>query len=473
MVGALAGSPLQVSGPAAGLAVIVFDIVQKHGLATLGPIILLAGLFQIGAGALRLGQWFRAVSPAVIRGMLAGIGVLIFAGQLHVMIDDKPRANGLKSLLAIPEAIASVINPADGASTAQAAALGVITIAIMVLWGSYRPKRLRSVPPALVAVVTASALAAIFAMPVKLVIVPASLIESANWAHPEAIKAAFMNVGLIGQAFGVALIASAETLLCATAVDQLHSGPRTRYDKELIAQGVGNLLAGIFGALPITGVIVRSSANIDAGAKTRLSAIFHGIWLVIAIVALPWLLQRIPTSSLAAILVYTGYKLLNPDGIKKLWRFNHTEALIFFGTLGGIVATDLLKGVIIGFSLALVRLLWRLSRLPSSPQGMLGLDIQTQHHPEAKRIDVKLSGSATFLKLPALARALEGLPNGQAVHIDASDLRYIDHACMDLLNSWEGARRAFGDTLVVDRAALMTLYTGAPWTGEVTAPGGH
>jgi MFS superfamily sulfate permease-like transporter len=400
--------------------------------------------------------------------MLAGIGVLIVASQLHVMLDDKPRENGLKSLLAIPEAIMKAAAPAEGATHQQAAMLGVLTIAIMILWTSFRPAKLRSIPAALIAVITASAAAIALDFPVKLVIVPDSLVASANWL-PFSNLSSFLTPTFIAEAFGIALIASAETLLCATAVDQLHNGPRTNYDKELVAQGAGNMLAGIFGALPITGVIVRSSANIEAGSRTRLSAVFHGLWLIVAIVALPWLLQRIPTASLAAILVYTGYKLLNPSGIKELWRFNRTEALIFFGTLIGIVATDLLKGVVIGFSLALVRLVWNIFNLKGRGEGLLArlinLDIQIVTHDADKTIDMKLTGAATFLKLPILARALERMPNGYQVRVDVSDLSYIDHACMELFDNWERSRKAFGNTLVLDRGELMARYTGKPYAG--------
>jgi MFS superfamily sulfate permease-like transporter len=468
VIGALAGSPLQVSGPAAGLAVIVFDIVRDQGIQALGPIVLIAGMLQIAAGLLRTGQWFRAVSPAVIRGMLSGIGLLILVSQFHVMIDDRPRESGIKSLLAIPEGVAKAFAASAEHNHHLAAILGITTIAVMVLWSAYRPAKLRAVPPALVAVVTAAAVTALFKLPVDLVSVPASLVESANWLPFDRIGD-FMTPTIFGEAFGIALIASAETLLSATAVDQLHNGPRTNYDKELVAQGAGNIVAGFFGSLPITGVIVRSSANVEAGSRTRLSTIFHGFWLIATIVALPWLLKSIPTASLAAILVYTGYKLLNPAGIRELWRFNRAEGIIFFGTLIGIVTTDLLKGVVFGLVLALARLVWRAARMKERSQGLLArlinLDIKTQLHEGEQVMTMTLRGSANFLKLPLLAKALERLPEGHEIRVNIDALAYIDHACMELFDNWESSREAFGNTLVLDRAALMSRYTGEPWTG--------
>lgn len=148
VVGFLAGSPLQVSGPAAGLAVIVFDLVRQHGVTALGPILLLAGLLQIVAGIVRLGGWFRAVSPAVVHGMLAGIGVLIVAGQVHVLLDNKPLPNGLGNLMAIPAAYAGLL-PFDGKAPQMALMVGLVTIGCMIGWEKFRPKRLRLVPGAL------------------------------------------------------------------------------------------------------------------------------------------------------------------------------------------------------------------------------------------------------------------------------------------------------------------------------------
>ena len=169
LVGALSGSPLQVSGPAAGLAVLVFEIVQEQGLAGLAIICIAAGAIQVVAGLLKTGQLFRAISPAVIYGMLAGIGILILTAQFHVMVDDKPRANGLQSMLAIPESIMKALAPEDGGSNQIAALLGLGTIALLVMWNKYSPAVLKSVPGALVGVASATAIAALLKMPVQYV----------------------------------------------------------------------------------------------------------------------------------------------------------------------------------------------------------------------------------------------------------------------------------------------------------------
>src|SRR3954454_11547368 len=169
IVGLFSGAPLQVSGPAAGLAVLVYEIIQKHGLENLGIVVLVAGLFQIAAGLLKAGQIFRAISPSVIFGMLAGIGILIFGAQLHVMVDDKPREDGLKNLLAIPEAFVKGIFPVDGSSHHIAAAVGIGTIAILILWSQFAPKKLRWIPGALIAVAAATAISAAMALPIRYV----------------------------------------------------------------------------------------------------------------------------------------------------------------------------------------------------------------------------------------------------------------------------------------------------------------
>src|SRR4051812_16793198 len=178
VAGALSGCPLQVSGPAAGLAVIVYEIIQKHGFAALAPILVLAGVIQLAAGVLKVGQFFRAMAPAVVYGMLAGIGILILGAQFHVMVDDKPRENGLLNLLSIPESIQKGIFPVDGSSHHIAAILGLMTIAILIGWSSFAPKKLKWIPGALVAVVAATAAAQFLRMPVKYVNVPDNFLSS-------------------------------------------------------------------------------------------------------------------------------------------------------------------------------------------------------------------------------------------------------------------------------------------------------
>ncbi|WP_134620978.1 SulP family inorganic anion transporter, partial [Pseudomonas aeruginosa] len=263
VVGFLAGSPLQVSGPAAGLAVLVFELVRTYGEAMLGPILLLAGAIQLLAGRLRLGCWFRVTSPAVVYGMLAGIGILIVLSQLHVMLDLAPKASGLDNLLAFPQAAFAALGSLGMDSGLDAALLGLGTIAVMWGWDKLRPQRLRFLPGALLGVSLATLASLWLALDVRRVEVPANLGEAIDWLRPADLLA-LADPSLLLAAVVVAFIASAETLLSAAAVDRLHDGPRSDMDRELSAQGVGNMLCGMLGALPMTGVIVRSSANVNA-----------------------------------------------------------------------------------------------------------------------------------------------------------------------------------------------------------------
>ena len=245
-----------------------------------------------------------------------------------------------------------------------------------------------------------------------------------------------------------AFVASAETLLCATAVDKMHVGARTDYDKELRAQGVGNMICGGLGALPMTGVIVRSSANVEAGATTRISAVLHGAWLLLAIVAFPFVLNAIPTSVLAAILVYTGYKLVNVQQIRKIAEFGKQELAIYFATLIGVVAIDLLTGVIIGFALATIKLVYTFTHL----------EIRRDYDEANNCIDLWMTGSATFFSIPQLSNALENSPFGSEVHLHVEKLDYIDHACLEMLSSWEKLHASTGGALVVEWSELVERY---------------
>jgi len=574
VVGLLAGSPLQVSGPAAGLTVVVYEIVSTHGVGMLGFIVLCAGVLQILAGLFKFGQWFRAVSPAVIHGMLAGIGVLIFASQFHVMVDDKPKENGIRNLITIPQAIAKglplpesttagqrqfrtellkevgslhrqqialrdsiasaiaaapegedappIALPADAAvqqsaitkrleeltgqmannsenlsnptkslevaksavetSTAAlarleggapqadlesqkaalggiesllgqlknhqwAAKVGILTICVLLIWQALIPKRLKVVPGPLVAVVVAAVAAFLWSLPVLYVEAPDNLWSAIRF--PSFGELQHENFAALLEAICVmALIASAETLLCATAVDKMHGGQRTNYDRELVAQGVGNSICGFIGALPMTGVIVRSAANVQAGAKTRKSAMLHGVWLLVFVCFLTPVLRTIPVASLAAVLVYTGYKLVNVKHIQELRKYGWSEVGIYLATLITIVGSDLLTGVIVGIVLSAAKLLWTFAHLQA--------DLQTDA--KLNRSRLTLRGTATFLRLPQLAAALERVPASAELHVDLEQLNYIDHACFDLLMNWAKQHEAAGGKLVIDWNSLHAQF---------------
>lgn len=586
VTGLLAGAPLQVSGPAAGLSVIIYQCILEYGIEELGIVVLLAGGMQVLGGALRLGQWFRAVSPAVIQGMLAGIGVLIFASQFHVMVDDKPKQSGLANLLTIPESVAKAVpQPApeggekiersvrtrllkstgllhlkqveigeqvhhaltgiagplaaktpeeDETTTATpevltpdetapliaaqeaviseleqlaelkeltlvnvalrdcrealadlkagnvhtaratqdraadsiaelrdsvkshrwAAGLGIITIVVLVGWQALAARRLPFVPAPLAAVGVATLAAWWLNLPVLYVEVPDNLLEEIYLPSLAELKSA-VNPALLMMAFQIAVVASAQTLLSATAVDQLHRGPRTQYDRELVAQGVGNMLCGFLSALPLAGVIVRSTANINAGAKSRWSTVFHGIWLFLFVAALAFVLRLIPTASLAAILVYTGYKLINPNTIRTLWNYGRSEAAIYVATLVSIVAFDLLIGVAIGLVLSVVKLLYTFTYLR----------VILRHDGDTNRWTMILKGSATFLKLPRLAQALDEVPAGAELHVQIDRLSYIDHACLDLLMNWEKQQESLGGRLSIDWDTLNQRFQSPPIGG--------
>jgi MFS superfamily sulfate permease-like transporter len=446
VVGLLAGSPLQVSGPAAGLSVLVLQFVQAQGPEMLGVVVLFAGVLQLAAGLLRLGQWFRAVSPAVIHGMLAGIGVLILAAQFHVMLDSKPVGTGIENLLGMPGALWAAVLANDSHLTAGV--IGLLTIVTMVLWSVLTPKSWRIMPAPLVGVVVAIVVAALLGLKdIHYVEVPDSIWSVAIFPTPEKL-ARIVELPMLVGAVSIAFIASAETLLCATAVDQMHSGPRTKYDKELAAQGAGNTICGILGVLPMTGVIVRSSANVDAGAQTRVSAVLHGVWLLLFVSALPVALRYIPVSALAAVLVYTGYKLAYPKVVPTLLKFGKGEVIIYAATVATIVATNLLAGVLVGLGLSLVKLLYAFSHLV----------VRKVERPGENRVDLYLKGAATLVRLPTLAAELERLKPNTHVHVHIDELDYIDHACIDLFSNWDRQHRASGGSLEIEWEGLSRKY---------------
>ena len=435
VVGFIAGSPLQVSGPAAGLAVLVFELVRTHGVLALGPVVLLAGLIQLVAGVCRVGVWFRMTSPAVVAGMLSGIGILIVASQSHVLLDAIPLAKGMENFAALPGAVLD----AFGGTGMAALSVGLATIAIMLGWEKLRPARLKAVPGALLAVVALTAVVQYFDIAVNTVDVPSNLASAISLPSFGSLFGLF-DSALIVAAVTFAFIASAETLLSAAAVDRMHDGERTNYDRELAAQGIGNMLCGFLGALPMTGVIVRSAANVQAGSATRMATVFHGGWILLFAALLPWLMRMTPVSCLAGILVYTGLKMINPGQIRGLAKYGKGTAAVYVATTVAIVATDLLTGVLVGFGLSMFRLVLLSAKLR----------VDLDHHDEPGHASLHLEGSATFLKVPSMARTLERVPPNTRLKLVVDNLHHVDQACLELLHDWGRNAAARGCELIVD-----------------------
>lgn len=422
VIGAFTGSPLQVSGPAAGLAVIVYELVQAEGLAGLAMITLFAGLFQILFSFLKAGPLFRAISPSVVKGMLAGIGVLIFSSQFHVMLDDAPKENGFMNIITIPSAILKVFDANLGINHIEAGMIGMLTIFIIIAWNYVRDNQWKNpVPAPLVAILAAAGITYGAHIDIKLVEIPSNLMatlsEGFMWNVPFQFKLAYIWEGLI-----VAFIATTETLLCVTATDKMKVGHKSDYNQELLAQGIGNSIAGVLGAIPITGVIVRSSANVDSGGETRGSTIMHGMWLLILLFIFPQVLAFIPKAALAAILVYIGYKLVDVKAVKTFSEYGKSEAAIYIVTIAGVVFINLLAGVVIGFALSLVKLLWQVHS---------GHVEHTENETESKFI---FTGEFSFVNLPRVAHILESKNINKKLVIDMSGVSYMDHAMDELID---------------------------------------
>ncbi len=427
VTGLMRGSSLQVSGPAAGLTVIVFEAVSEFGVGTLGVIVLIAGLLQLAMGFFRIGRWFRAISVSVVEGMLCGIGLVIIAGQLYAAAGLKAPETGIGKITGLPRAFADALGSTEALASL---AIGAGTIAVIVLW-SRMPKRARSVPGALAAVVLATAITLGLGLPVATVEVEGLL----GVVQPPGAEAfgELASPAIWGTIIAFALIASAESLFSAAAVDRLHDGPRTEYDKEMVAQGTGNTVCGLLGALPMTAVIVRSSANVNAGAKTKASRVLHGVWLLLFAAALPFALALIPLPALAGILVHAGWKLIPFRQVAALWREHRGEAAILVVTALAIVVVNMFEGVLIGLALAVAKTAWEASHVR--------LDVIDKG---AGPIEAHLAGNATFLRLPKILDTLESLPQDRPVELDLSGLHHLDHACRTALESWAERHSATG-----------------------------
>ncbi|MFF9689010.1 SulP family inorganic anion transporter [Streptomyces sp. NPDC014623] len=434
VAGLLGGTPLQVSGPSAGLTVVTAELIQIYGWRTTCAITVGAGLLQILLGSLRAARSALAVSPAIVHGTLAGIGVAIALAQLHIVLGGAPQSTALDNALSLPSHMAQ----ADPA----APFVGALTIMLLVVWPRM-PGRigvtLGRIPAALSAVVIATAVATVATPGIARVDLP-------SW-HSHALPELPQGpvAALATAVFTVMLVASLESLLAAVSVDKLAadrstatpkdgSAPpapvkRSDLDRELRAQGAANAVAGLAGGLPVSGGAVRSSANVRAGAESRASTVLHGVWVLLAALLLVTALEQIPLAALAALVMVVGIQMVNFAHIRKVHR--HREFLVYGATISGVLLAGVLEGVGIGIVVAVAVALHRLAHTRITVTEQDG------------RYAVTARGQLTFLAVPRLSRLLEKLPQGvdAVVELDGS---FMDHAAYETIQDWYTAQTALG-----------------------------
>ena len=438
VVGAVSGSQLGVSGPAAGLAAIVLVAIQQlNSFPLFLTAVVLAGLIQIVLGFLRAGIIAYYFPSSVIKGMLAGIGVIIILKQVpHALGDDKDwmgddRFDQLDKLNTFQEVWYAVQNPGLGAVVITLACL-----AVMILWERpfiKRIKALASVPGPLLAVVLGTVLARLFEGHPRLTIIGEHLVRlpdlssglSAVLTFPD--PAGLTNGAVWTVALTLAIVASIETLLCAEATDKLDPEKRvTPTNLELKAQGIGNVLSGLVGGLPITQVIVRGSANIQSGGRTKLSAIAHGALILLSLLLIPGLMNMIPLASLAAILLITGYKLAKPALFRTMLAQGWYIFIPFIATVLGVVFIDLLKGVMLGLCVGIFFV------LRNSYLSPFHVEEENDEGGPVRR--VVLSEEVTFFNKASIQRALNELPPGTHLVLDASRTMNLDPDVREIIS---------------------------------------
>ncbi|MFI2411423.1 SulP family inorganic anion transporter [Streptomyces sp. NPDC018947] len=429
VAGRIGGCPLQVSGPAAGLTVVTADLIQRYGWRTTCAITVLAGIAQLGLGCLRVARTALAVSPAIVHGMLAGIGVTIAVAQLHIVLGGTPQSSVPDNLRALPAQLAH-LQPADLAAS-------VLTLTLLTLWPRVPGRTgelLGKVPAALVAVAGATAVAALAGLRLPKVDLP-------SWSsHALATLPDGPVLGLVAAVLTTTLVCSVQSLLGAVAVDKLvaarpsPAGPvgRSDLDRELLGQGAANVASGALGGLPVAGVAVRSSANVQAGAVSRNSTMLHGVLVVIAALLMVPALEFIPLASLAALVMAVGLKMVSLNHIRTVTR--HREVLVYAVTTGGVVFLGVLEGVALGVAVAVGVALHRLTRT-----RITHVETEGVHH-------VHVRGQLTFLAVPRLSRVLHHVPHGApaVVELDGS---FMDHAAYEALQDWQKTHTAHGGSV--------------------------
>ncbi|MCX4583796.1 bifunctional SulP family inorganic anion transporter/carbonic anhydrase [Streptomyces sp. NBC_01481] len=454
VVGRLGGAPLQVSGPAAGLTVVTADLIQQYGWRTTCAITVLAGIAQLGLAALRVARSALAVSPAIVHGMLAGIGVTIALAQLHIVLGATPQSSAIDNVRALPAQLANVHPAALSAS--------LLTIAVLLVWAripGHVGRVARKIPAALAAVAGATTFAVVAGLSLPRVDLP----SWSSHALPELPQGPVL--GILAAVLTITLVASVESLLSAVAVDNLVAArkepggriPRARLDRELAGQGAANVVAGALGGLPVTGVAVRSAANVSAGAVSRNATMLHGLWITVAALLLVPVLDLIPLGALAALVMVVGVQMVSITHLRSVRR--NREILVYAVTLASVVLAGVLEGVAIGIAVAVAVALRRLTRTRITTDEREGLHL------------VRVRGQLTFLAVPRLSRTLGQVPQGAhcVVELDGS---FMDHAAYEALHGWQASHVAQGGTVEftgraggrISEPASETHGCCRPWT---------
>ncbi|QJR81885.1 SulP family inorganic anion transporter [Alteromonas pelagimontana] len=463
VVGLASGSRLGVSGPAAGLAVIVFDAISTLGSWEIFlSAVVMAGVFQILLGFLRAGFIAYFFPTSVITGMLTGIGLLIILKQLPFLFgwhsdflgeESFSQANGENTFSAIEHAI-SLMSP-------SVIAISGISLAVLILWDKYLTKQHKifqliqgPIVVVLMGILFTVMLAQAGSPLTSAQMVSLPVIDSLSSFADELSFPDFsqiFSIEVISLALVMAAVASIETLLCVEATDKLDPAKNTTpTNRELKAQGLGNVVSGLVGGLPITQVIVRSSANITFGAKTKLSAVLHGMFLLIAILALTTMLNLIPLASLAAILIVVGYKLAKPAMFAFMYRSGWEQFIPFFATIAVMIVTDLLTGVIVGLGFSLFFTLKH-----SYKNSYHFKDIVTEEN-EISTHHIVLAEEVSFFNKPSILKKLNSIPKDSKVILDFSNSKSVAYDVIELVKDFiaqAGHRNIQVETIKFDHSA--------------------
>jgi len=463
MVGALSGSKIGVSGPAAGLAAIVLTAIGTlGGFENFLVAVVLGGIIQIVFGILKAGVIGYYFPSSVIKGMLTGIGIIIILKQIPHFFGYDAEAEGADSFFEASgeNTFSAILNISDNIILGSMI-IGIVGLVVILFWDNYLAKKAKFfqiLQGPLVAVV----LGILFYIATKsndtlaieqshLVAVPVPD-DAASFFNQFRLPnfSAITNPQIWITAFTIALVASLETLLCVEATDKLDPNKNvTPTNRELLAQGAGNIISGMIGGLPITQVIVRSSANIQSGGRTKLSAIIHGFFLLISVILIPNLLNMIPLSVLAAVLFIVGYKLAKPALFKKMYNLGWKQSIPFFVTVIGIVFTDLLVGIGLGLAVGIVVILLK------SYQNSHFLHIEDKSDGKHK-IKMTLAEEVTFFNKGAILKELESLPRDTDLELNLIKTRYLDNDIIEILDdfSFKAKERNIDITLVSKRGVV-------------------
>ncbi len=446
VVGPLSSCRYQISNAAATMIAVTWVVIDQQGVEVFGVVVLVAGVYQLLGAIFKWARWFGAISPSLVFGLMTGIGAIIALSQLLVILGTSSRGNGVDNLVAVARAVIALFGENRG--QVASVVVGMLAAGLAFAWPRLPVRQLRIFPGTLAALIVATLVAHYGGLSVQRTHVSSDFFGHMRFIDLEVMKAVFDWKVLLA-ALPMAFLASTNSLLAATILDRVGQGKKTDFNRELFAQGVGNMVCGFVGCLSLEGATSKGVANVEAGAHSRVSVILMGVWALVMLTYFPIVLEMIPAVALSGVLFYISLRLMNLQAVKHLKQYGKGEVLIYIVTVTTMLVVDVSTGILVGFFVCLAKIVFTFSS---------DLEVVMEGKEDDDPLVMSLKGAATFLALPKLNEQVKRLPTNKRIRVSLDKVYHIDYGCAEFLTQWARRLEAHGGLLEVDWQRVRTLY---------------